>query len=702
MTRPNALRSMALILSGMLAAPANADTGRRSIDLDPGWKFIRQDVTEAAKPTFDDSTWDTVSIPHTWNAKDGEDGPPPYYRGPGWYRRHLAGPAVGLPTTGGQLILRFDAASAVADVYVNGKPAGEHKGMFAAFCFDVTNLIDRTGDNVIAVRVDNAARKDVPPLSADFTFFGGIYRDVSLTVLNDVSIDALDDAGPGVYLKQANVSESSADLAVTTKLRNVGDAGVESDLKIEVLDAGGAVIKTATPHVTIAGKGSASTTVPIAIDRPHLWMGRKDPYLYQVRVTATVGGHDVDSVTQPLGLRTFKVDPNKGFFLNGQSYPLHGVNRHQDRLDQGWAISNAEQAEDFNLIMEMGCTGIRLAHYQHAQVFYDLCDKGGLAVWAEACLVNKVTDSPEFDAAALQQVRELVKQNYNHPSIFFWSLYNELGGKPGDGQSEHQVVLVRKLNELAKSLDPDRLTTGASIHQTRHPLNDTTDVLAFNHYPGWYSGKLTDFGKLLDKNHADYPEKSAAISEYGAGGSIYQHEAVVVQPKPFGPWHPEEWETEVHEHAWAAIETRPYLWGSFLWNMFDFAIDSRHEGDTPGRNDKGLVTYDRKTKKDAFYFYKANWSSEPFVYITDRRFTPRKEDNVPVKIFSNLDSVQLVLNGTPVGTIDGHGVHDHIFLFDQTKMKVGDNTLHAIGTAGGKTFSDDCVITVDPTMTERK
>ena len=694
--------ALGFAIAATLCSSAKADAGRRSIDLDHGWKFTRQDVAQAEAQTFDDAAWDTVSIPHTWNAKDGQDGPPAYYRGPGWYRRHLPGPAVGLGNTGGQLVLRFDAASSVADVYVNGKKAGEHKGMFAAFCFDVTNLIDRTGDNVIAVRVDNSARKEVPPLSADFTFFGGIYRDVSLIVLNDVSIDTLDDASPGVFLKQANVSENSADVAVTTELRNVADQPAEVEVKADLVDAGGAVVKTMTPRVTVAGKGSASITLPMTIDHPHLWMGRKDPYLYQVHVTASVGGKEVDSVTQPLGLRSFKVDAEKGFFLNGQSYPLHGVNRHQDRLDQGWAISNAEQAEDFDLIMEMGCTGIRLAHYQHAQVFYDLCDKGGLAVWAEACLVNRVTDSPEFDAAAEQQVRELVKQNYNHPSIFFWSLYNELGGKAGDGQNEHQVVLVKKLNDIAKAIDPDRVTVGASIHQTKHPLNDIADVIAFNHYPGWYSGKVGDFGKLLDKNHADYPNKPMAISEYGAGSSVYQHEADVKQPKPTGKWHPEEWQAEVHEHAWAAMETRPYLWGTFLWNMFDFASDSRREGDTVGRNDKGLVTYDRKTKKDAFYFYKANWSSEPFVYITDRRFTPRKEDNVPVKVYSNLDSVQLMLNGETVGMTDGHSVKDRIFLFDKAKMKPGKNTLHAIGTAGGKTYTDECVITVDAAMVEKK
>ena len=698
MTRQIALRVLASLSTALLAAHAAADSTRRSIDLDPDWKFVRQDIPVAAKPAFDDSKWDAVSIPHTWNAKDGEDGPPPYYRGPAWYRRHLSGAAVGLPATGGQLILRFDAACSVADVYVNGHPAGQHKGMFAAFCFDVTNLIDRTGDNVIAVRVDNAPRKDVPPLSADFTFFGGIYRDVSLTVLNDVSIDPLDEAGPGVYLKQSNVSDASANVAVTTRLRNSSQADAPVDVKIDLLDAAGTIVQSATPRTSVTGRSTVSVTTPMSIDHPHLWMGRKDPYLYQLRVTASVGGRVVDSVTQPLGLRSLKFDPNRGFFLNGRSYPLHGVNRHQDRIDQGWAITPAEQAEDFDLIMEMGCTGIRLSHYQHAQAFYDLCDKGGMAVWAEACLVNEVGKTPEFNAVAEQQLRELIKQNYNHPSIICWSLFNELSGSTKDGQLD----LLKKLNTIAKQLDPDRPTTGANNRSPVNALNNITDIIAFNRYDGWYSKTLATWPSTLDKLHEANPDRAVGISEYGAGGSIFQHEADVKQPKTSGKWHPEEWQSVLHEHAYAAIEARPWIWGSFLWNMFDFASDGRHEGDTPGRNDKGLLTYDRKTKKDAFYFYKANWSSDPFVYITDRRFTPRKQDSVPVKIYSNLDSVQLVLNDAAVGTIDGHGVHDHIFLFDPVKMKPGANVLHAVGTAGGKSFSDDCVITVDPTMVERK
>lgn len=685
---------LAMITAG--CGRALAVDGRRSIDLDPGWKFIRKDVPGAAKAAFDDANWSTVNIPHTWNAIDGADGPPAYYRGPGWYRRHLSGPAVGLDQPGTTLVLRFNAACSVADVFVNGKPAGEHKGAFAAFNLNVTNLINRTGDNVIAVRVDNAKRPDVPPLAGDFTMYGGLYRSVSLMVLNDVSINPFDDGSPGVFIRQSHVSDASATVSVTTELRNADSQPKPVSVRVDVIDANGQVVTTATSPITIPASGTTSVVNPLSLDHPHLWNGVKGPYLYHARITVLDGGKQVDAITQPLGLRTFHVDPNKGLFLNGKHYALHGVNRHQDWKGNGWAISPAEQTEDFNLIMEMGCTGIRLSHYQHAQIFYNLCDKGGLVVWAESCMVNKVTDSPAFDATAEQQLRELIKQNYNHPSIIFWSLYNELGAKHGSDQDKHQLVLVQKLNDIAHHLDPDRITTAASNHPDRRELDKITDVIAFNNYDGWYSGSPTKWPKTLDKEHAEYPNDAIGISEYGAGASIHQHEANPTKPKTSGKWHPEEWQCIVHEHAWAAMEKRPYLWGTFLWTMFDFGSDSRHEGDHMGINDKGLVTYDRKVKKDAFFFYKANWTTDPFVHINDRRFTPRREANLPVKIYANTDSVTLKLNGNTIGTIEGKSVHDHIFIFKNVKMHDGSNTLAADGTADGKTVSDQCTITVSP------
>ena len=680
---------------------------RQVVDLDARWKFLRDDAAGAEQPNFDDSAWQTVSLPHTWNALDGEDGGNNYHRGPAWYRTHIRftpDGSNGVPAVVGKSVfLRFDAASSVADVYVNGKQAGEHKGMFAAFCFDVTRLIDPQGDNVIAVRVDNTNRPDVPPLTADFTFFGGLYRRAHLLILNPVSISPVVDASPGVFVKQTKVANASADAEATVCLRNAGPAPVQRTVTVEVRDASGARAAFAQRDVTVSD--ATSITLPIHVENPHLWNGRKDPYLYTVRVSLLDGTRVEDIVDQPLGFRYFRCDPDQGFFLNGQPYPLHGVNRHQDRIDMGWAITPVQQSEDFSLIMEMGCTGIRLAHYQHAQEFYDLCDHGGLLVWAEACMVNGVTPSQAFDDTALEQVRELIHQNFNHPSICFWSIYNELGNSDHGSaaqraqQRKDQVAIVKQLNDLAHQLDDSRPTTAASDHaQVSNDLNKITDVLGVNAYHGWYGGKPTDWPTALDTLHKNYPQKPLAISEYGAGASIHDHEANPPQPKTTSHWHPEEWQCIVHEDAWDAMRQRPWLWGTFLWCMFDFASDGRHEGDHDGINDKGLVSYNRKVKKDAFYFYKANWSDDPFVYITDRRFTPRPSGEGPAKIYSNCDEVVLSVNGVSLGIQEGDA--DHIFRWPDLKLKQGENQITAAGTRDGKTYQDACTIVVDPNTPE--
>jgi beta-galactosidase len=672
---------------------------RVAIDLNPNWKFIRQDVAGAEQPGFDDSAWQMVSLPHTWNNLDGEDGGNDYYRGPGWYRRHLAIPSE---DAGRSLYLQFDAAGSDATVYVNGKQAEEHKGMFAGFCFDVTPLLKTDGDNVIAVRVTNEKNDTIPPLAGDFTMFGGLYRGVRLLALNPVSITPLDDDSPGVYVKQASVTPGHADLQVTSKLRNGGQGTASPTVTTDLIDATGAVVQTVAASIPVDAGGTIDAVEWLRIDNPHLWNGRVDPYLYHVRVTLDVGGTVLDRVIQPLGIRFFSVDPDKGFLLNGQSYPLHGVNRHQDRIDMGWAITSKEQKEDFDLIMEMGCNAIRLAHYQHAQEFYDLCDRGGLVVWAESSMVNTVGLSQEFDDTAKQQLRELIKQSYNHPAICFWSLYNELRDKRDKKETAdhwkaflaHEIVVVTELNDEAHQFDPTRLTTAASyIKEGTHPLNGITDVMGFNRYYGWYTDNTGVWGKNLDELHREIPGRSFGISEYGAGASIYQHEIDPSQPQPTGVWHPEEWQGTAHEAAWKAMKARPYIWGTFLWNMFDFASDGRREGDHMGRNDKGLVTYDRKTKKDAFYFYKANWSSESVIYITDRRYNPRPMADGPVKVYSNCDSVELKLNGDSLGTAQGD---DCVFVWPKVTLTRGENELEAVGTRGGQTYTDTISLEFDP------
>ena len=594
---------------------------------------------------------------------------------------------------GKSLFLKFDGAATVAEVFVNGQPAGTHRGNFAAFCFDVTSLLRVGQDNVIAVRVNNAHNPDIPPLDGDFTVFGGLYRDVHLLVLDKLSISPLDDASPGVYIKQVAVTPDSAELEITTRLRNANNAARTATVRSTITDAAGRNVATIDSQQSIPASGVSDAVQTVKLSRPHLWDGRADPYLYRVTVEIRDGRRVVDSVTQPLGLRFFRVDPNEGFFLNGKHYALHGVTRHQDRLDKGWAIGPAEHEEDFRLIKEMGCTAVRLAHYQHAQYFYDLCDKGGLVVWAELSLVNKLGESPAFAENARQQLTELIKQNYNHPSIVFWSLFNELrfhDKMPVAAECE----FIGQLNQLARTLDPTRLTVAASCCVPwTHPSAGITDAIGFNWYYGWYNGKPEDWPVELDAMHQELPSRSVGISEYGAGASVIQHEIPPKQPKPAGPWHPEEWQCVVHEAAWKAMKDRPWLWGTFLWNMFDFAADQRNEGDHPGRNDKGLVTYDRKVRKDAFYWYKANWATEPFVYITSRRFTPRTGRLTPVKVYSNCEKVTLKVNGTSFGSVESS---DHIFVWKEIALKPGENRIEAGAGKDGRTFSDSCVWTYQP------
>lgn len=686
------LRRFLVVILLPLAAPIGfaLDTPRAAIGLDEHWKFLRQDVPGAEAPGFDDATWQGVNLPHTWNNLDGQDGGSDYYRGVGWYRRHLN---VDRQDQGKSLFLKFDGAATVADVFVNGKPAGTHRGNFGAFCFNVTSLLRVGRDNVIAVKVNNARNPDIPPLDGDFTVFGGLYRDAHLLVLNKLSISPLDYASPGVYLKQTRVTPDSAELEITTKLRNENGASKTVSVRTTITDAAGRSVASFRSQQRIPANGISDAVQTMAITKPHLWDGRSDPYLYQATVEILDGRKVVDSVAQPLGARFFRVDPNEGLFLNGKHYAVHGVNRHQDRQDKGWAIGPAEHEEDFKLITEMGCTGVRLAHYEHAQRFYDLCDKGGLVVWAELCQVNQLGESPAFAENARQQLTELIKQNYNHPSILFWSLFNEL--RFHDKLSVTQeCAFIQELNQLTKTLDPTRLTVAASCCvPPTHPSTSLTDVIGFNWYYGWYNGKPEDWPGKLDGLHEALPTRSLCISEYGAGASVQQHEIPPQQPKPVGPWHPEEWQCVVHEAAWKAMNERRWLWGTFLWNMFDFAADQRHEGDHPGRNDKGMVTYDRKTKKDAFYWYKANWTTEPFVYITSRRFTNRTSAVTPVKVYSNCESVTLKINGASLDPVQSD---DHAFVWKEITLKPGENRLEATGRQNGQSFTDSCAWTYQP------
>ena len=661
---------------------------RESILLDSGWRFLQGDPAgiagQAMTPAdmnWNDANWQTVSLPHNWGWEQAQAGKD-YYRGPGWYRRELDI----LPQNGRRYFLRFEAASQVADVFLNGTKIGEHRGGFGAFCFEITGNLSATGTNLLAVRVSNKAEPDIAPLSGDFSVYGGLYRPVHLIVTAAENFTLTDHAAPGVAWLQTSVTRKQAVLDVTAQISNGSRQKQPLTLVATVLDTAGKPVAESRQPIVLATNVTAPYWLRVTVPHPHLWDGRRDPYLYQAVIELRAGDSVLDSVVQPLGLRFYSVDPDKGFFLNGKPYPLHGVNKHQDRFNKGWAVTDADLDEDMALIQEIGATVVRCAHYQHCDYFYSLCDKAGVLVWAELPQVNEIHATEQFEETSRDQLLDLIRQNIHHPSIFVWSLFNELWPGRPDPHRELQDLKI-----VANGEDPTRPTIAATSNNAMPQMNKIPDWLGWNIYPGWYSGWGTkdDFGKLLDDRRPDSRFGGFCVSEYGAGANVNQHEQNPKQPRPDGQWHPEEWQAEVHEAAWAAMDERPFVWGTFVWNMFDFAVSSRHEGGVPGRNDKGLVTYDRKIRKDAFYFYKANWSDEPVLYIASRRFTERTNAITDAKVYSNADKVELWLNGKSLGQ-RGNGTNG-VFLWKDVPLQPGENLVQAGARRGAKRLSDSCV-----------
>ena len=654
---------------------------REDTRLDSGWRFMQQDVTNAEQAGFDDSHWQTVSIPHNWGWEDAQQGKD-FYRGPGWYRHALD---FAPPEKGKRYFLRFEAASQVADVYLNGKLVGEHRGAFGAFCFEITKQLSDTGANLLAVRVDNTKFPDLAPLDGDFSVYGGLYRPVHLIVTGAENFSLTDHASPGVAWLQTSVSKAQAVLDVMAQISNSTTNKTPLTLVASVFDAAGKLVVSNAEAIALTPRFDTPHFLRVTVPQPHLWNGRKDPYLYRTVVELRSADQVVDAVEQPLGLRFYSVDPDKGFFLNGQPYHLHGVNRHQDMMDKGWAISEADMERDVAMLKEIGVTVDRCCHYQHSDYFYSLCDRAGILVWAELPQVNVIRDAQDFEDTSRNQLLDLIRQNINHPAIFVWSLFNEVG----NGKTEDPHRELQDLNRVAHGEDSTRPTIAATDRLDLPQMNKIPDLLGWNIYPGWYRGAKEDYGHELDIRRDTSRQTGFCVSEYGAGANTAQHEQNPPQPKPKGPWHPEEWQAEVHEAAWAAIKSRPFVWGSFVWCMFDFAVGSRHEGSQDGLNDKGLATRDRQTKKDAFFFYKANWSDESVLYITSRRFTERTNAVTSVKIYSNAQQVELLLNGTSLG--NNRTGTNGIFVWPEVKLIPGKNQVEARATRDGKSLNDECI-----------
>lgn len=674
--------SFGFLMTGTAQIYTPPINNRVDINLDSGWRFIQQDVPGVQGTSFDDSSWTSLNLPHTWDISDGQDGPSTaYYRGIGWYRTHYT---VDNSYSGRHFFLKFDGVFLVADVYVNGNYLGEHQGGFAAFVFDATPYLNVGGDNVIAVKVNNAANANIPPLAADFTFWGGIYRDVHLLVTDPVQISPLDYGSPGVYLTTTSVSSNSANLQVTAIVSNSTASVQTVTVRAVVTDAATNIVTVLTNVVTLPAASASNVVASTVIANPHLWNGLADPYLYQTFVEVWNGTNAADVVAQPLGFRYFSVDPNNGFFLNGQHYDLHGVNLHQDWLNCGWALTNAQRDTNFLFIKEIGATAVRLSHYEHDDYTYQLADQNGVVLWSEIPLIDNITASSAFYANSAQQLIEMIKQRYNHPSVVCWGIFNEITLNSGPSPA----ALVSQLAQIAAQQDPTRPSTAAANSSDNDATTLYTQLIDFNKYYGWYNGVLSDFGPWADNFHATYPTRSVGVSEYGAGANIYQHsENPVTEPANSGPYHPEEYQNLYHESQWQQLKVRPFLWSKFIWNLFDFASDGRNEGSAPGRNDKGLVTYDRQVRKDAFYWYKANWTTNPMVYITGHTFTNRLTNAITARVYANCDSVELFLNGVSQGSTTSTNC---IFTWP-LMLQSGTNTVQAVGTKGGTNVTDSLI-----------
>ena len=698
----------AALLSCVPASPVLADapasqedrsSGRVSIDLVDGWRFRFGEAGEApAANAFDDSGWDNVSVPHSWDVI-GEYAPKrpaesKNVQGVGWYRLTMNAPPA---TPGQRQYLDFAAVGAIADVWVNGAHIGQHKGAFTRFRFDVTAQWKPGAANVVAVRADNSkpavgsSTEDVIPLAGDFFVHGGIYRGVSLVTVNEASIDLLDFGGPGVYARATEVTEEQAFVQVVTRLRNSGTRPRTLTVVSKIADAAAAQIAAQSVVLSVKAGATALAAPTLNLLHPHLWDGRADPYLYSVTSEVWDRKHLVDRVTQPLGIRSFHMDPNEGFFLNGKYLKLHGVSRHQDREGKGWVLTPADHTEDMALIAELGANTVRQAHYKHADEWSAEADKAGMVVWSELPYVTTPSlrggqGSPALWANAEQQLRETIRQNYNHPSIMMWSIGNEVDAAKGfgvKGDPPKPLALLQHLNKVAKEEDPSRPTTFADccedlgmMQTAGEKLAGTADLIGYNRYYGWYYPKPLEarvqLGAQMDRFHVKHPALPISISEYGAGGAVSQHSDNVRAGflNFTGRPQPEEFESFVHEENWPAIRDRKFIFASWVWNMFDFASDLREEGDSVDLNTKGLVTDDRKTRKDAFYYYQAQWSRTPMVHLTGKRYADRAYATMEVKAYSNAPRAKLTWNGQPLGEV---ACSDGICRWPDVGLRVGAN-----------------------------
>lgn len=601
-----------------------------------------------------------VELPHTWNQEDAMFGNTNYFRGLCCYTHDLL---LGDKAQGKRVFLRVGAAQTVADVYIDNHFIMQHQGGYTAFCVELTDYIRLGKKQKLDIYVNNAATMDIAPICGDFNIYGGMNRDAELIITEPVCIAPDYYASSGVFVTQSEVSELSARLSLKTIIR--ADKSDLSDYSIHyTIMSDGRKVKE-TGDVKIADNVALAE---VTLTHPHLWDGQRDPHLYTVIAQLKHNGSVIDSREVQTGLRYYRADAETGFWLNGHPHRLNGVNRHQDRAERASALTAQDDAEDMDIIEEMGCNAVRFSHYPQSDNIITEMDRRGLVAWVEIPFVNVFVNNPMYKQNLRDQLTEMILQYYNHPSILAWGLFNEINS----GWMERPSAMAKELHDLSHALDPQRPTTGAT--NQNDDFNGTTDWIAHNKYYGWYGDEPEGMGDFLDKEHAAHPERTIGLSEYGAGASIQQQQDSLIHPEPWGRWHPENWQTYYHIENWRLIKARPWMWCNFIWCMFDFSAAGRREGSIPGRNDKGLVSYDRRDRKDAFYFYKANWNThEKFIYIAGRHHTHRQLSVTDIQAFSNCGAAELFVNGKSQGTAQPDDVN--VLTWHSVHLNEGENII---------------------------
>ena len=662
--------------------------------LNDGWQFVLLDE-EIEYINLNDTSWQDVQIPHTWNNKDIQSGNSVHY-GTGWYRRELL---IEKENTGKQYFLRFEGVGQYAELYINNKYVGKHLGGYSAFVFNITNFLIYDKAITIFVKVNNELTDSYPKDNFLFGIYGGIYRGVSLISTNNLHIALSDHASSGVFVHQKDISTKNASLKIVTNLINETSSKQVVTVRNILFSNDDKNIAESIEEELLYPGGIVPVTSFLEVKNPHLWNGKMDPYLYRLETEIIQNDIIVDKISQQIGIRFFFIDPEMGFVLNGEPYRLYGVCRHQEWQDLGNALLPEHHKKDMEFIDEIGATSIRLAHYQQAEYIYSLADSMGILIWAEIPFVNGYQNNADDNAQ--QQLTELIKQNFNHPSIFVWGLHNEV---IKNNNVTEPVKLTTKLHNLAKELDPSRYTVAVSNiwWVFDHPIHHLADLQGFNQYTGWYGGKPAELNNWISNYHNSKPDVRVSVSEYGAGGNIYQQKSDISSvPNPTGQFFPETYQTYYHEVTYSAIEKAPFIWSSYVWNMFDFSVPEWNRGGIKGRNHKGLVTYDRKIKKDAFYWYKANWSDEPVLYLTGRRNNSLDTNVCSFSAYCNIGIPELYINGKSYGEMAG-GINQVQYLSENISLENGENRIEIKVSYNASTYHDEYILNVNNATNKNK